>query len=120
EREKKDSTLEDNLFIHGLNQDKINIQLDTPFFKQALVSSKKIIINVSYLPYWKITVNDKNIIPDKFDYLGRPILYLKESSIVTVKYEQTSMEKFGNIVSIITLLGLITFISKIKIKSKDY
>jgi hypothetical protein len=104
---KRDSTLEDNRFIHGLDQGKVNIQQDTPFFKQAVVNSKKVIINISYLPYWKITVNNKNIIPDKLDYLGRPILDLKEPSVITVKYEQTLIEKVGNIISILTFVGLI-------------
>lgn len=111
--EKRDSTLEDNRFIHGLDQGKVNIQQETPFFKQAVVNSKKVIINVSYLPYWKITVNDKNIIPDKLDYLGRPILDLKEPSVITVKYEQTLVEKVGNFVSIITLLLLLLINTKI-------
>ena len=105
--EKRDFTLEDNRFIHGLDQGKVNIQQDTPFFKQAVVNSKKVIINISYLPYWKITINNKNIIPGKLDYLGRPILDLKEPSVITVKYEQTLIEKLGNIISILIFVGLI-------------
>ncbi len=114
--EKRDFTLEDNRFVHGFDQGEINIQQDTPFFKQAMVNSKKIIINISYLPYWRITINNKNVVPDKFDYLGRPLLDLKEPSVIMVKYEQTLIEKFGNIISIITLFGLIIFI-KSKVKS---
>jgi len=113
ERGEKDITLKDGLFIHGLDKGKINILQDTPFFKQAVVNSKKIIINVSYLPYWKIAVDDKYIIPVKLDYLGRPILYLKEPSVITVRYEQTKIEKISNIISIFTFIGLIVWI-KIK------
>lgn len=118
EREKKDSTLEDNRFIHGLGQGNINIQQDTPFFKKAIVNSKKVIINVSYLPYWKIVINNKNLIPGKLDYLGRPILTLKESSVIIVKYEQTLVEKVGNIISILTFFGLIIWIKLQKILNK--
>jgi len=116
--EKRDSTLEDNRFIHGLDQGYINIQQDSPFFKQAVVNSKKIIINISYLPYWKITVNDKRIIPGKLDYLGRPILTLKEPSVIMVKYEQTLIEKVSNIISILTFFGLIIWIKLRKILNK--
>lgn len=116
--EKRDSTLEDNRFIHGLDRGYINIQQDTPFFKQAVVNSKKVIINVSYLPYWKITVNDKRIIPGKLDYLGRPILTLKEPSVITVKYEQTLIEKVSNIISILVLFGLIIWTKLRKILNK--
>lgn len=116
--EKRDSTLKDNRFIHGLDHGYINIQQDTPFFKQAVVNSKKIIINISYLPYWKITVNDKRIIPGKLDYLGRPILILKEPSVITVRYDQTLIEKISNIISVLTFFGLIIWIKLQKILNK--
>ena len=116
--EKTDSFLEDNLFIHSLDLRKIDIQQNTPFFKKAVVDSKKVVINVSYLPYWKIFVNDKNIIPDKLDYLGRPILDLEKSSIITIKYEQTLIEKVSNVISITTLLILIKWIRLQKISNR--
>lgn len=116
--EKTDSFLEDDLFIHSLDIGKIDIQQNTPFFKKAVVDSGKVVINVSYLPYWKIFVNDKNIIPDKLDYLGRPILDLEKSSIITVRHEQTLMEKVSNVISIITLLILILWIRLQKISNR--
>lgn len=116
--EKKDLLLEDDLFIHNLDPGKIDIQQNAPFFKKAVADSKKVIINVSYLPYWKILVNDKNIIPDKLDYLGRPILTLENPSTIIVKYEQTIIEKVGNIISIITLLILILWIKSQTILNK--
>lgn len=116
--ERRESTLEDNRFIHGLDQGNINIQRDSLFFKQAFVSAKKVVINISYLPYWKIAINNKNIIPGKLDYLGRPILILNEPSVITVKYEQTLVEKVGNTVSILTFFGLIIWIKLQQILKK--
>ncbi len=116
--EKRELTLDDGRFIHGFDQGHISIQQDSPFFKQAFVSSKKVIINVSYLSYWKITVNKKNIIPDKLDYLGRPILTLKEPSVITVRYEQTLIEKVSNVISLLTFFGLIIWMKLQQISKK--
>ena len=72
---------------------------------------KKILINVHYLPYWKIYINNSLYNPTLFDKLGRPIIKLDKPSTITVKYEQTNVEKVGNAISIIALLGLITIVT---------
>ena len=108
-KEKIETTLIDNQFIHSLDKGKIDILDDQPFYKKASTSSKKVLINVSYSPYWKITVNNQKIIPKNLDYLGRPILDIDGPSIITVKYEQTTIEKTGNLVSIVTFIALILF-----------
>ena len=65
-----------------------------------------ILINIHYFPYWQIFINHLRYFPDKFDSLGRPIINLKLPSAIVVKYEQTMIEKIGNIISIITFIGL--------------
>ena len=109
-KEKIEVNLIDNQFIHSLDKEKISILYDQPFYKKASTSSRKVLINVSYSPYWEITVNNQKIIPKNLDYLGRPILDINSPSIITVKYEQTTIEKVGNFVSIITFIGLILFV----------
>ena len=66
-------------------------------------------LNIHYFPYWKIRVNDEEVVPDKFDSFGRPIMVIPSGSELLVTYEQTAIEKFGNgltLAAIILLLGI--------------
>ena len=66
-------------------------------------------LNNHYFPYWKIRVNDEEVVPDKFDSFGRPIMVIPSGSELLVTYEQTAIEKFGNgltLAAIILLLGI--------------
>lgn len=66
-------------------------------------------LNIHYFPYWKIVVDDKEVVPDKFDSFGRPITVIPSGSELFVTYEQTTIEKFGNGLTwaaIILLLGI--------------
>ena len=106
-----DPTLNDGKFIHSLDKGILNIINNSSFYKQATTTSNKIILNISYMPYWKIYINDIIYIPTKLDKLGRPIIGLSKPSTIKVKYEQTTVEKVGNAISIIALLGLITIVT---------
>ncbi|VVA44093.1 conserved membrane hypothetical protein [Candidatus Roizmanbacteria bacterium] len=106
-----DKTLIDGKFIHSLDKGRLMIIKSGNFEKIAETNSKKILINVHYLPYWKIYINNSLYNPTLFDKLGRPIIKLDKPSTITVKYEQTNVEKVGNAISIIALLGLITIVT---------
>ncbi|PIY68536.1 hypothetical protein COY90_05405 [Candidatus Roizmanbacteria bacterium CG_4_10_14_0_8_um_filter_39_9] len=64
-------------------------------------------LNIHYFPFWKVEINDKQIIPSRFDQLGRPILSITEPSIVRVTYEQTTTEQLSNNITIITFALLL-------------
>lgn len=108
--ERKDSTLTDGKFIHSLDGKDVKITKNTYFYKTAMTDSSVVLINIHYFPYWKIFINHQRFIPEKFDSLGRPIVNLKLPSLIVVKYEQTTTEKIGNIISILTLIGLFIFL----------
>lgn len=109
--ERKDSTLTDGKFIHSLDGKDIKITKDTYFYKTAATDSSTVLINIHYLPYWQIFINRQRYIPDKFDSLGRPIINLKSPSNIIVKYEQTDLEKLGNLITILTMIGLIIYVT---------
>lgn len=107
---KKDPTLEDKKFVHLLEGGRVQILKDGPFEKQAETSSGTALINVHYMPYWKITLNQKPFIPKSFDSLGRPLIDLSSPSLITVKFEETSVEKLGNFASLFTIALLFAVI----------
>lgn len=102
-----DKTLLDGKFIHPLDKAESIIIKNNNFEKIVKTNSKKILINIHYLPYWKIYINNVPYNPTQLDKLGRPIIQLTGHSVITVKYEQTNVEKIGNVISILTLVGLI-------------
>jgi len=108
--ERKDPTLTDGKFIHSLDGKDIKITKNSYFYKVATTNSSVVLINIHYFPYWQIFVNHRRIIPNKFDSLGRPIINLELPSTIVVKYEQSIIEKIGNIISLITFIGLLIFI----------
>lgn len=105
--ERKDSTLTDGKFIYSLDGKDVKITKNTYFYKTATTDASAVLINIHYFPYWQIFINHQRYIPYKFDSLGRPIINLKLPSSIVVKYEQTNVEKVGNIISILTFVGLI-------------
>ncbi len=107
---KKDPTLEDKKFVHLLEGGRVQILKDGPFEKQAEISSGTALINVHYMPYWNITVNQKPFIPKTFDALGRPLIDLSSPSLITVKFEETPVEKLGNFGSLFTIALLFAVI----------
>ena len=63
-------------------------------------------LDIHYLPYWKIRVDGKEIVPTKFDNFGRPIMVIPSGSELGVTYEQTPIEKIGNGVSVAAFILL--------------
>lgn len=100
---KIDPYLEDGKFIHSPDGSAVKISRQQPFSKQAWAGPGKIILNVSYLPYWKILLDGAVYIPHSFDKFGRPVIELSKQSEINVIYEQTGIEKAGNAITLLTL-----------------
>ncbi|MCX7955569.1 MAG: glycosyltransferase family 39 protein, partial [Patescibacteria group bacterium] len=110
-----DDSLEKNLPAKTKN--KIEIVKNEPFeriFKINSLKENQIVLNIHYLPYWKIKVNENEIIPKNFDSLGRPIIKIKTASTISIKYEQTLIEKISNIITLSTFFYLLIFYFKTK------
>ena len=106
-----DKTLTDGIFIHALDKSKIVIVKNNFFDKIAQTDSRKVLVNVHYLPYWKIFINNKEVYPNKFDLLGRPIIQLSGNTTIRIIYMQTDIEKFGNLTTIISLFALLVVVN---------
>jgi len=92
---------------------------DTFFYKESkTLLSGSYILNIHYLPYWKIYINDKSFIPLKFDELGRPLIELKTPAAIKIIYQQTPLEKTGNIITLLTIIILFIITSSKKIWKK--
>ncbi|CAN5210536.1 hypothetical protein BH09PAT2_BH09PAT2_09260 [soil metagenome] len=73
-----------------------------------------VIANIHYAPYWKISRDYVEFIPSHFDDLGRPYIPVSDRGYtsVQIKYEQTSIEIFANLLSILASVILIGFTLK--------
>lgn len=92
---------------------------DDGFTKEIKTTGKDIKLNIHYFPYWKITINNQLFMPTKFDSLGRPVIKTNRNpATILVKYEQTVVEKLANLLSLITIIFLIAFVSNKKIWTK--
>jgi hypothetical protein len=92
------------------SQNKIafQIQKNSSFEKIIKIPGKDSLkINIHYFPVWQIFINGKQLIPYRFDQLGRPILLIKSPSTIQIIYRQTIIEKMGNIITLITALFII-------------
>ncbi len=71
-------------------------------------------INVQHFPYWKIYIDNKDVVIAKFDKFGRPVLKLNKPAHVRIAYEQTPTEQTGNVLTLIgfVLLGVIVYRNK--------
>ncbi|MBI3366612.1 hypothetical protein HY041_03225, partial [Candidatus Roizmanbacteria bacterium] len=81
--------------------------------KYEKIPLKKASINIHYFPFWNINVNGKNVIPTDFDELGRPLIELKYPSTIQITYRETTSEKVGNVITILTF-GILLYIIKSK------
>lgn len=81
---------------------------DTPFHKTMQIAEKATVtLPVLYLPYWNVTINGVPHIPSRFNKLAEPEIHLKQPATIVIAYQQTPVEKTGNIISIVSLLGLL-------------
>lgn len=115
----KKHILSDGFIIPLEKGNVINIKNEA-FIKEAKTNSKKFKVNIHYFPFWQIYINGEKVVPTKFDLLGRPIFSTKNGEKnVKITYQQTTLEMVGNIITILTGVFLIFFITfkKIKIES---
>jgi len=80
---------------------------NTYFYKESRILSKGLyILNIHYLSYWNIYIDDELFIPKNFDELGRPLINLKNPTIIKIVYKQTKIEIIGNLITLLTVIGL--------------
>jgi len=106
----------------GFGDQPLSYKSNTPFYKEILVKQDRIILPIHYFPFWEIKVDGKQIIPNALDTLGRPILTdLSANSSVIVRYNETPIEKAGNVVTLMTfgLLILVCLHKKIWKRMND-
>lgn len=85
------------------------------FEKQVRTSDPaELVLNIQYFPYWKVLVDNEEVVVAKFDKLGRPVLRLNKPAQVRISYEQTPIEQTGNMLSIIGLILLGTIVYRNK------
>ena len=94
----------------GFNTNSLFYKVNTPFYKEIMVDQGRVTLPIHYFPFWEIRINGKNTVPSHLDTLGRPVFSeLPRHSTVEVKYNETPIEKIGDIMTIITFIILIFF-----------
>lgn len=79
----------------------VTVMQDDPFVIEAVTSSRGFLINKHYMPYWSISINDSEIIPNDFDEFGRPRIISNNAwNAITVRYQQTPIEYTANALSL--------------------
>lgn len=87
------------------------IEQNDKFYKKiSTTENGTFILNVHYFPYWKIYINNNEILPTQFDPLHRPIIKIDKNTIIEIKYQQTPIQILSNIFSIASALFLSIFI----------
>lgn len=83
-------------------------KVNTSFYKELSTDLNEITLPIHYFPFWEVIINGNPITPVVFDKLGRPILTdLSAHSVVVVRYNETPVEKAGNLLTIVTFLALV-------------
>ncbi len=110
-----DQYLETNQPVNSLDKKSITVIKNDNFEKIIQTQSKKIILNISYLPYWKIYINNQQIFPKNIDLLGRPIINLDgKNNLIKIKHQQTYVQIISNYLTLATLIFLILLTWKTK------
>ena len=98
--------------LSPLDNGSVNTLQQGLFTREAQTSSKIFLINIHYFPNWKIFINNKLYVPEKFDQLGRPLVRSKSPvTTVLVQYSQTQVQAAGNLISFTSLAVLLLTIS---------
>ena len=94
----------------GFPENPLTYKINSSFYKEITADKEQITLPIHYFPFWEIRINEKLFVPKYFDALGRPILsHLSLQSSIVLKYNETPIEKSGNIMSFIAF-GLLLFI----------
>ena len=106
--------------IMVLDGKKQRIIRNEPYVKEVVTDSQNSIVNIHYFPHWQLSVNGRQIRPKNFDKLGRPHLRMNgQTNTIKVQYQQTPVEKLGNTLTLITVMGLVLLILKTKWQARN-
>lgn len=119
------ATLKDELlkqtsdFIYPLDKQEFSVVRADTFHKKAVTTSSEFLINIHYVPFWQIKINNKEYSPTQFDSLARPIIKLSDSKekMVELHFSQTPVEVTANMITVLGII-VITFMQP-SIKRKD-
>lgn len=118
-RQFENSTLQTGTLIKGLDGKQSTTEQNEAFNKFGQTNSEKFLLNIHYMPYWKIRINNIVYIPDKFDTLGRPyVTALPGNKTIEIEYKQTHIEIVSNIITVMTFLILVVYMLSPIILSK--
>lgn len=93
---------------------------DSFFYKESkTLLEGTYILNIHYLPYWQIYLNGKPFKPTNLDKLGRPFIKLNTPTTIKIVYQQTPIEKMGNIITLLTIVALLVIVSNKKLWKKQ-
>lgn len=93
---------------------------DSFFYKESkTLLEGTYILNIHYLPYWQIYLNGKQFKPTNLDKLGRPFIKLNTPTTIKIVYQQTPIEKMGNIITLLTIVALLVIVSNKKLWKKQ-
>ena len=104
-----------NAIIRTIDGHEAVTQQNDLYNKVGQTSSEKFLLNIHYVPFWEIRINNQIYKPTSFDSLGRPqISTLPGKKTVEITYKQTPIEVAGNVITIITffLVMLLLYNSK--------
>lgn len=98
----------------GFYTNPLQYKINTPFYKEILTDQNQVTLPIHYFPFWEIKIDGTKYTPQKFDSIGRPIVdSLPIGSVISVRYNETPVEKVGNTITVVTfLLMLILILSK--------
>lgn len=93
-----------------------DIKINTFFDKEVIVQSDGMMyVNIHYLPYWRIYLNNKQIIPRTFDNLARPHIKVEKNDHVKITYSQTIIEKVSNVLTLLGFGYIVYFLKRKKL-----
>ena len=81
---------------------------NTGFFRSIIMNKSGLIfVNIHSFPSWNIKLNNKQISVPYYDELGRPRISVHKGDNITISFQQTTPQKVGNLITIISGIILI-------------
>lgn len=111
-KDKKEIKIGDQWPMDTADTGSLQVIKNTPWLKEFKIVRPTVArVNIHYFPFWRIYQDGQLTKLEKFDPLGRPIINTKTSSIITVQYQETLIERIGDWLSLSTFifLCLLTF-----------
>jgi hypothetical protein len=103
----------------GFYSNTFSYEINKPFFKIINTNLEQTTLPILYFPFWEIQINGKKVVPTQFDTLGRPVVISTSvPSIITLRYNETPIEKGANFITLGTFLVLLVLCFSKKIWKK--